>query len=216
MTLQQLLTDYITVIVFIAVAVVFILGYIIIKRYVDVVLPKKRLESNNKDKSIKIVKKIIEKYIRRNDGRAIYSIEVGSNKTKGSADAILVGYFGVLVITTCPLSGTLYANDKDTSLTQIVKEERRSHDNPILKSQIAGKAVTELLREKRVFKVPVEAAVVFTGNKASVNVPRSLGAYTIEELSKVLKTKHFLEDKNVNVDSVVQALLGMSEKKEKK
>jgi len=213
MTLETIISENKSAIVFILAALIIILGYIIIKRYRDEVAPKKRLESNDYDKSIKIVKRITEKYVRRNDGRAIYSIEVGSNKTKGSADIILVGYFGVLVIITCALSGDLFVNDKDSTLTQIVKNERRSHPNPIIKAKTAEKAVSELLREKRVFKVPTEFCVVFTGKKVNANVPRSLNGYTPKELSNALATDRFLDDKKVDVDTVTNAILGMSDKK---
>jgi len=216
MTIQALLSDSISTIVLIVVALAIVIIFMAVKRYKENVVPKRKLESNNYDRSIKIVKKIVERYVRRNDGRTIYSIEVGSNKTKGSVDVILIGYFGVLVIVTNDLRGDLYANDRDLTLTQIVKTERRSHENPIIKSKTAAKAVIELLREKRVFKVPVESCVVFTGKKAGINVPGTLGGYSTKEFAAVLKTSKFLDDKNVDVDLTANVILGMGGKPTKK
>lgn|GEM_PF-2651372 len=216
MTIQELLSESRTTIIFIVAALVIVIGYFSIKRYREVVLPKKRLENNNYDRSIKSVKRIVEAYVRRNDGRLIYAIEIGSNRTKGSADIILIGYFGVLVLVTCDLAGEIYANEKDAKLTQIVGDQRRSHENPILKVNTATKAVAELLREKRVYKVPVEGRVVFTGKKANINVPRSLNVSTLKELTALLKTNKYLDDKKVDVDKATNALLGMASKPEKK
>lgn len=212
MRLLEIFNENKTTIIFALAALAIVILYIAIKHYVENVIPKKRLNSNNPDKSIRVVKRITEQYVRRNDGRAIYSVEVGSSKTKGSADIILVGYFGVLVIVTCDLSGSIYANDKDEMLTQLSGGERRSHENPFINVKNAAKAVSELLREKRVFRVPVEAAVVFTGKKASVNVPRSLDGFTPKELTKILKTDRFLDDKKVDIDMTVNAILGMSKR----
>jgi len=216
MTLKSIISENIGTLIFIGAALVIVFLYFFIKRYFDVVAPKKRLESNDSEMSLKTVKRILEKYVKRNDGRAIYDIEVGSNRTKGSADAVLIGYFGVLVVITCALSGDLFVNDKDPNLIQKIKEDRRIHENPILKAQQAIKAVTELLREKRVFRVPVEYCVVFTASKTNVNVPRSLNGYTAKEFSEVLRTDRFLNDNKVDVDATTNAILGMSPKNKTK
>jgi len=182
-------------------------AFYFIKKYRDEIAPKKRVTRNDHDSSVKALKKILGSYVRRNDGRVIYSIEVGSKKTQGSADAILIGYFGVLVLVGCALSGELYANDKDEKLTQIVKQERRQHENPVIQSITAGKAVAELLREKKVYKIQVESAVVFTNKKATPNVPASLKSYRPKTLRKALKSDRFLEDKGVDTDAAAEAIL---------
>ncbi len=183
------------------------LAFIFIKKYREEIAPKKRLEKNDHDHSISVLKKILGSYVKKHDGRVIYSIEVGSKKTKGSADAILIGYFGVLVLVGCDLSGDLYATDKEEHLTQVVKTERKQHDNPILQAKTAEKAVSELLREKKVYRVPVESAVVFTGSKVNVNVPGSHGSFSPKTLEKALSSKQYLEDKGVNTDAVAEAIL---------
>lgn len=177
-----------------------------VRKYRDDIAPKRKLEKNDHDKSLRELKKILSPYIRKNDGRVIYSVQVGSKKTQGAADAILIGYFGALVLVCCDLSGELYADDSSDKLTQIVKNERRQHDNPILQAQQAEKAITELLREKKVYKVAVESGVLFTG-KATVNVPRSLNAYTPKKLKKALSTSKYLEDKGVDTDAAAEAIL---------
>jgi len=182
-------------------------AFFMIKKYRDEVAPKKQVARNNHDRGMKAVKKVLGAYIRRSDGRVIYDIEVGSKRTKGSADAILIGYFGVLVLVCCALSGELFANDKDERLTQIVKQERRQYDNPVLQATTAAKAVAELLREKKVYKVPVESAVIFTNKKASPNVPASLKSYRLKALRKALKSDRFLEDKGVDTDAAAEAIL---------
>ena len=210
LTLQSFISEWGRIIAFVAVALVFALSYIFIKKYREEVAPKKQLEKDNRDKSIKVIQKALNKYIRRNDGRVIYMTEVGGKKTKGSADAVLIGYFGVLVLIGCGLSGSLYANEKDKYLTQIIKGEKRIHENPVLKAQAAAKAVIELLKEKKIYKVPVDSGVVFSARKVEANVPRSLNGFTAKEFSKALHSKRFLEDKGVNTDAVAEIILGLS------
>ncbi len=191
----------------ILVAVAVVVGVVFFwRKYREEILPKRRLEKNDHDRSMRKLKKILGPYIRKNDGRVIYSAEIGSKKTQGTADAVLIGYFGALVLVCCDLSGELYADDKSDKLTQIVKSERRQHDNPVLKARRVGTATTELLREKKVYKVPVESGVFFTG-KATVNVPGSLNAFTPKKLRKALDSSKYLEDKGVDIDAAAEAIL---------
>lgn len=183
-------------------------AFLLIKKYREDVVPKKRADSNKRELGMKKIKRILGAYVRRSDGRVIYDIEVGSRKTKGSADAILIGYFGVLVLVNCALTGELYATDKDEKLTQIIKKERRQYENPVIRAKTAEKAVAELLREKKVYKVQVESAAVFTARKASPNVPASsLAIYRLKSLKKALKSEKFLEDKGVDADAAAEAIL---------
>lgn len=183
------------------------LGFYLIKRYREGAALTKRADRNNYGRSMKIIRDILASYIKRSDGRVIYSIEVGSSKTKGSADALLIGYFGILVLVGCDYSGELYVGEADSYMTQVVGKERRRHENPVLTAKTAEKAVAELLREKKVYKVPVESAVVFTGKKVSANVSGSVKGYSPGALRKALKSEKFLEDKGVDTDAAAEAIL---------
>lgn len=169
---------------------------------------KQPIEGLDNERSVRIMKKILSAYIKRSDGRVIYSAEVAGKKTSGSADAILVGYFGILVLVGCDLRGELYANDKDEYLTQIYKKERARYESPVIRVLNAQKAVNELLRQKKVYRVSVESAVVFTGKKAVPNVPGSLNSYNPKTLKKALRSGRFLDDKGVDTDAAAEALLG--------
>lgn len=197
-----------TTLIFAAVIITAFLVYMLVKKYKEGGSHKNHAGKNDHDRSIKILKRILGAYIKRSDGRVIYSAEVKGKKTSGSADAILIGYFGVLVLIGCDLSGELYANEKDENLTQIIKKERKQHENPVIMALSAQKAVTELLREKKIYRVTVESAVIFTGKKSIPNISGPIKHYTGKTLGKALKSEKFLEDKGVNTDITAEALLG--------
>lgn len=197
-----------TVAIVVVVVLLGVGGYMLIKRYAEEIAPKKKVQADNRERSVKAIKRILSGYVRRNDGRVIYSMDVASSKTSGSADAILIGYFGALVLVGCDFEGDLYIDSADVEkMTQIVKKERAQHDNPALAAKTAAKAVNEMLREKKVYRVPVENGVVFTNARATANVPGSVPTYTPKKLKKALRANRFLEDKGVDPDKVAEALL---------
>lgn len=188
--------------------IVGILGYLLIKHYTEKIAPKRKIKRNSQEHSIRVLKKVLSGYVRKYEGRVIYSIDLASSKTSGSADAILIGWFGALVLVGCDYSGDLYVDDaKAASMTQIVKTEREKHDNPFLQASKAAKAVNEMLREKKVYRVPVESAVVFTGSGAKPNIPPSIPHFTPKQLKKALSGGRFIEDKGVDADKVAEAIL---------
>ena len=184
------------------------LGYFFINNYNENVAPKKKIALDSYEHMMKTLKNTLSGYVRRYEGRVIYSIELASSKKNGSADAILIGWFGVLVLIGCDLMGELYVDDgKTPQITQIVKTERTKRDNPFVKATVAERVVNEMLREKKIYRVQVESAVVFTRSGARLNIPPSLPYYTQKTLNKIMKSNKYIEDKGVDADQVAEAIL---------
>lgn len=131
-------------------------------------------------------------------------------------DHILIGFFGIMVVNTQNLPGSIYGDGRGKNWTHVVtkngRETKTSFPNPLLENQQAVDAVREVLSTNGVYKVNIESWVVFTRKKASLNLPKGLSVLGIKNFKKLLKKSRYSADGNVNVPQVASLLSANSVK----
>lgn len=148
------------------------------------------------------VLRLLNRYAATNEFKVVTPVNVQEGKISADLDALLVGWFGVLGVKCLGYGGTVYGQPDEEEWVQDVLGQRRTFKNPLRRAEESARAVREALFEAHIKRVPVETVVVFTGKKTELAVPRSCGHYTVDQFSSYLKSAHFEEDKNVDVDQV--------------
>lgn len=121
-------------------------------------------------------------------------------------DAVLVGWFGILGVKCLGYSGDIYGSLDEQDWVQSLNGTRRSFQNPMTRAQQSSRVIRDVLFEAGMKNIPVESIVVFTGKSSQLMLPRSTGHYTEKTFSNYLKSIHFEEDKNVQVEPVAALL----------
>lgn len=119
-------------------------------------------------------------------------------------DALLVGWFGVLGVKCLGYGGDIYGSLDQEEWSQTLNGKRRNFQNPMTRAQKSSLVIRDVLFEAGIKNVPVETAVVFTGKNPQLMLPRSTGHYTPATFTAYLKSIHFEEDKNVQVEPVAK------------
>lgn len=128
-------------------------------------------------------------------------------------DAIVVGSFGVLAVTSLGYPGKVYGNEKEKLWTQTTNRGRVSFENPLAVQAAQARMLREVLFENKLRSVPVETMCVFPNSGTELLVPRSTPICRMKEFSAMLRKDHFTDDKKVDIDAVAKALRAAAEKK---
>ncbi|MBE6886374.1 MAG: NERD domain-containing protein [Ruminococcaceae bacterium] len=123
-------------------------------------------------------------------------------------DHLLVGYFGVLLVSSIEPDGDIYgALRDDTWLISNEKNGRRSRiKNLYVRTENSVLALRDAFKEAKVYNVPVESLIVVTRKKSSCCVPELKNVMSLPELKKYLRKSKFETDNNVDVDAVLAAI----------
>lgn len=121
-------------------------------------------------------------------------------------DAVLVGWFGILGVKCLGYGGDIYGSIDEKEWVQSLGGSRRSFQNPMTRAQQSNRVIRDVLFEAGMKNIPVESVVIFTGKNSQLMLPRSTGHYTDKSFSAYLRSIHFEEDKNVQVEPVAKLL----------
>lgn len=121
-------------------------------------------------------------------------------------DVLLVGWFGILGVKCLGYGGTIYGDPSEEQWVQELQGHRRTFQNPMTRAQKSGLVIRDVLFAAGMKRIPVETVVVFTNKSAQLMLPRSNNHYTEKTFAAYLKTLHFEEDKNVQVDPVAKLM----------
>ena len=128
-------------------------------------------------------------------------------------DAIVVGSFGVLAVTSLGYPGKVYGNEKEKLWTQTTNRGRVAFENPLTVQAAQARMLREVLFANKLRSVPVETMCVFPNSGTELLVPRSTPILRMKEFSAMLRKDHFTDDKKVDIDAVAKALRAAAEKK---
>lgn len=128
-------------------------------------------------------------------------------------DAIVVGSFGVLAVTSLGYPGKVYGNEKEKLWTQTTNRGRVAFENPLTAQAAQARMLREVLFASKLRSVPVETMCVFPNSGTELLIPRSTPIYRMKEFSAMLRKDHFTDDKKVDIDAVAKALRAAAEKK---
>ena len=127
------------------------------------------------------------------------------------ADHILIGFFGIMIITEKNAAGSIYGSGWDKKWVRVVtkneQEKRGSFANPVLQNQACLEAVRDILTSQKIYKTSIENYVVFTNSKAVLNTERGLPVMTLKAFKKLLKREKYSADGSVDVEHTAEVLL---------
>ena len=125
-------------------------------------------------------------------------------------DHILIGFFGIMLVTVRNAKGTVYGGGRDKNWVQVVtkheQEKRGTFPNPIPENQEALEAVRQVLLDNKVYKIPIENYIVFANKKAVLNIERGLPVMTFSQFKKLLKRAKYSDDGNTDVEQIAKLL----------
>ena len=125
-------------------------------------------------------------------------------------DHILVGFFGVMLITVKNAKGTVYGSGRDKNWVRVVtkheQEKRGTFANPVFQNQSALEAVREVFISRNIYKIPIENYIVFANKKAVLNTERGLPVLTIRDFKKLLKKEKYSADGDIDVAMITEVL----------
>lgn len=177
------------------------------------------LVRNDRKKGVdgtKKVSRVLKRFAGIRSFKVLNDLTLKTAKKNVHIDHILIGFFGIMVVNTQNLPGSIYGDGRGKSWTHVVtkngREAKTSFPNPLLENQQAVDAVREVLSTNGVYKVNIESWVVFTRKKASLNLPKGLSVLGIKDFKKLLKKSRYSADGNVNVPQVASLLSANSVK----
>ena len=177
------------------------------------------LVRNDRKKGVdgtKKVSRILKRFAGIRSFKVLNDLTLKTEKKNVQMYHILSGFFGIMVVNTQNLPGSIYGDGRGKNWTHVVtkngREAKTSFPNPLLENQQAVDAVREVLSTNGVYKVNIESWVVFTRKKASLNLPKGLSVLGIKNFKKLLKKSRYSADGNVNVPQVASLLSANSVK----
>lgn len=177
------------------------------------------LVRNDRKKGVdgtKKVSRVLKRFAGIRSFKVLNDLALKTAKKNVHIDHILIGFFGIMVVNTQNLPGSIYGDGRGKNWTHVVtkndRETKTSFPNPLLENQQAVDAVREVLSTNGVYKVNIESWVVFTRKKASLNLPKGLSVLGIKDFKKLLKKSRYSADGNVNVPQVASLLSANSVK----
>ena len=152
-----------------------------------------------------VVRQLV-RYAAANEYKVVEPIALTGTHGTTDLDAVLVGWFGILGVKCLGYGGDVYGSRDEADWVQSYGGSRRSFQNPLTRAEASGRVIRDVLFEAGMKNIPVETAVIFTGKNTQLMLPRSTGHYTLQSFAAYLKSGHFTEDKNVQVEPVAQLL----------
>lgn len=136
----------------------------------------------------------------------------GSSRTV-KIENVLVGFFGLLVVTSIDRKGEFYGKRTDKSWTYMLNGEKNALSremvpNPIVQNQEVLAALREILSKEKVYNIPMEAIVVVAGNskRTKLYISNCPEMFYLKELTKYLAKSKFDKDSQVDVEKLSELL----------
>ena len=193
------------ILVFVGVAVVAILIYIIYR--VRNPRPGKG-KAHGRNFKREAVVSAARNFARGNKFAIISPAHLKRGDALANLDAIIVGYFGVLGVISLGYGGTIYGKPDEENWVQHAEDgSRHKFPNPINEASACVRVIRDALFSAKLRKIPVEVVYVFSHPKTALAMPRSVQPMRTKDFKKLLKKDKYLDDCGLDMEKVEKALL---------
>ncbi len=170
--------------------------------------PKASQTGKNLTKSSEVAKPlgIAKRFAMVNSYKVLQDVRIKIDDKTAEFDFVVVGAFGVLCVECYGYGGEIYGTEKDAQWVQIHKNEKVYFENPITKATKGVRAIREALFASKIKNTTVTSAVVFTNDKASIALPRTIEFYTTKTFKDHINKSIFIQDKNVDIEKTIDAI----------
>lgn len=152
----------------------------------------------------KQVQKILKRYALIHKYKVLKDISFQSGKKTAELPHVLLGSFGVLIVTTLDKRGFYYGNAKDRTWIYDNSKTRVEIPNPYLKTQKAIEVMRDLFSKNEIYSVPIEQIIVYDSyvKKSLCFVDNAVTTIRLSKLKGYLQKEKYEKDNGVNVEKV--------------
>lgn len=158
----------------------------------SIVFFRNRQKATDDDASAKMLP-ILKRYARLNKFEYLENVTLFMNGESAHYDCILLGDFGVIILNACGRAGDLYGEEKEATWIQRFGNERTSFANPLLELPPATRLVRNALFNDNLRPKVLDAFIVFTAKKVSVNLPKDATYMMGDTLGAEIDKSRYLE-----------------------
>lgn len=128
---------------------------------------------------------------------------VGLRDEEGAMEIenMLIGYFGILIVTTLGARGTYYGMPDSQEWSVVLGDKKQVFPNPIKQQKRQIAALRTLFTNHNIYKVPIERVIYFTNRsgKTEINVTDDGSMMLPGKLSGYLDRSWFEKDAGIDV-----------------
>ncbi|MEG0021057.1 MAG: NERD domain-containing protein [Oscillospiraceae bacterium] len=126
--------------------------------------------------------------------------------TQFTFDAILVGFFGTIGISSVNLSGEIYGETNSDQWAQVLEGKRAEFANPLKEMNGSVRFFKEIYKEEKVKCGSVDSLVVFTSKKVQLYAGKKSPAISIDKLYSKLDVEKYLTDNGGDMEAMKAAI----------
>lgn len=162
---------------------------------------------------------ILRRFGKIRDFQVISDITVSDGEKSAHIDDILIGYFGILLVTTCSQRGDYYGTLQDENWVISPPEgrggSRKAIPNPLRQQQQATQVIRSILAQNKQYKVMIDSVVYMSDKKITVFVKNDEKIIPFGKLSAYLKKTKFESDAGIDVAKLAALLTASQADQEK-
>ena len=142
--------------------------------------------------------------------KVLSNVEIAHGGKSAVIENMLIGYFGILIVTTCGRRGEYYGTPDGENWIVTYKQQRFTIPNPILQQQRSISILRAKFAQNKLYNIPVENLVVFTdkGKDTAVFVSGTDKILLSGKLRGYLSKSKFEQDIGLDVEQVANVLTG--------
>lgn len=198
------MSDYIWLIVSLAVAAVVVVILILVNRRKN--HPTAAKTQGRQSQASKAVARA-KSFARSNGYKVLAPATVAWGDKTASMDALVVGSFGILGVKAYGFNGQIYGAAADEEWLQVAPNGTRNYfTNPIKQAAADVRAVRGVIMNAKLKNVPVEVVCVFTQKKAQLAIPRNVNYYNMKGFKTLLGKEKYQASLSFDVEKAYAAL----------
>ena len=170
--------------------------------------------SRVRDKKPAYYHKNAEKQLRRmasiRKQKVLRDVTVSVGNKTGAFSHLLVGPFGVLVVTVLDKRGVYYGDAKSKTWYLDNGKNKQEIPNLYLQTQKSIEVLRELFSKNEIYKVPVEHIMVFDSyaKKSNCFIGNEIKRFRLNQLRSYLEREEFEKDNGVDEEKIAALLSG--------
>lgn len=144
--------------------------------------------------------------------KVLKDVHLSVGGREAQIDHMMIGFFGILFVSTVNDTAEYYGEVKDPSWTKVSGksgEKRTRIDNLVEKNLRNIDVVREIFAKNDVFNIKMEGLVVFCGNrkKTLIGITGSPSLMTYQKFKSYVRKSKFEKDNNVDVPALYNLIM---------
>ena len=152
---------------------------------------------------------ILKRYSFLREYEVLSNVHVNVDGKEHILDELMIGHFGILVLTTFKEKGELFGNEGDENFITLYKNktERKEVPNLIKKSLKDEEVIRKILSNNKIYSIKVEKGIVVEHRLCLPMIPTNkVPVFTPETLKKHLNCGKYDIDYKINVGAILSAI----------